>query len=83
MLGDDGNQIWGSARVPRAGSGVAPEPSLDKLVCFTGFRRDAENGNRDGRAPHFRMPHLNGSFPVFILGWTIGANESSTTDGHR
>jgi hypothetical protein len=29
-----------------------------------------------GRAPHsaLSIPHLNGSFPVFILGWTIGAN---------
>ena len=41
----------GSAGVAPAGLGVAPEPSLDKLVCLTGFRRDAENGNRDGRAP--------------------------------
>ena len=41
----------GSARVPPAGLGVAPEPSLDKLVWLTGFRRDAENGNRDGCAP--------------------------------
>jgi hypothetical protein len=46
--------IGGSAGVPPAGSGVAPEPSLDKLVCWTGFRRDAENGNRDGRAPQSR-----------------------------
>jgi hypothetical protein len=22
-----------------------------------------------------RIPHLNGSFPAFILGWTIGADE--------
>jgi len=47
-----GMDDWGSAGVPPAGSGVAPEPSLDKLVCWTGFRRDAENGDRDGRAPH-------------------------------
>jgi hypothetical protein len=28
-----------------------------------------------GRTPHsaISIPHLNGSFPVFILGWTIGA----------
>ena len=28
-----------------------------------------------GRTPHsaLSIPHLNGSFPVFILGWTIGA----------
>jgi hypothetical protein len=23
--------------------------------------------------PALAIPHLNGSFPVFILGWTIGA----------
>jgi len=29
-----------------------------------------------GRTPHSALPipHLNGSFPVFILGWTIGTN---------
>ena len=29
-----------------------------------------------GRTPHsaLSIPHLNGSFPVFILGWTIGTN---------
>jgi hypothetical protein len=28
-----------------------------------------------GRTPHsaLSIPHLNGSFPEFILGWTIGA----------
>jgi hypothetical protein len=28
-----------------------------------------------GRIPHsaLSIPHLNGSFPEFILGWTIGA----------
>jgi hypothetical protein len=45
---------------------------VGQISWLKGFRRDAENGNRDGRAPHFRMPHLNGSFPVFILGWKAG-----------
>ena len=45
----------GSAGVAPAGLGVAPEPSLDKLVCETGFRRDAENGDRDGCAPHSKI----------------------------
>jgi hypothetical protein len=29
-----------------------------------------------GRTPHsaLSIPHLNGSFPEFILGWTTGAN---------
>ena len=27
------------------------------------------------RTPHPPIPHLNGSFPEFILGWTIGANQ--------
>jgi hypothetical protein len=34
--------------------GVAPETSLPNLICDPGFRRDAQNSNRDGRAPHFR-----------------------------
>ena len=77
--------IGGSARVPRAGSGVAPEP-LDALFGLgKGFRRDAENGNRDGRAPHYgrvarsairnsQFEMVRASFPVFILGWTIGGS---------
>jgi hypothetical protein len=44
----------GSIRVPRVCPGVAPGRSWDKLVWATGFRRDAENGNRDGRAPRSR-----------------------------
>ena len=53
-------------------------------ISLTGFRRDAENGNRDGRAPHYGLVALSAipnsqfemvraSFPVFILRWTIGA----------
>jgi hypothetical protein len=44
--------VWGSACVPRADSGVAPEPLVEPFGLGDGFRRDAENGNRDGRAPH-------------------------------
>lgn len=40
----------GSARVPRAVSGVAPETASDKSEDEA-FRRDAEKGNRDGCAP--------------------------------
>ncbi len=99
-LGDDGNRmkadgnsfpgfslgwtIGGSARVSRAGSGVAPEPLAEPFNLGNGFRRDAENGNRDGRAPHYglvarsairnsQFEMVRASFPVFILGWTIGA----------
>ena len=35
-----------------------PNHWLNNLVWETGFRRDAENGNRDGRAPHFRISAL-------------------------
>ena len=41
----------GSAPVSRAGSGVAPEPWVEPFSLGNGFWRDAENGNRDGRAP--------------------------------
>jgi len=44
--------VLGSARVPRAGSGFAPELLVEPFGLGDGFRRDAENGNRDGRAPH-------------------------------
>jgi hypothetical protein len=86
MLGDDGNlmqadgnsfpvfilgwTIGGSAGVPPAGSGVAPEPSLDKLVCWTGFRRDAENGNRDGRAPRTNSAGATGR-GALARGWAM------------
>ena len=35
-------------------SGVAPEPLVEPFSLGNGFRRDAENGNRDGRAPRFQ-----------------------------
>ncbi len=47
----------GSARVPRAESGVAPDSRFTDLLPSEklegrGFRRDAENGTRDACAPH-------------------------------
>ena len=80
-----GMDDWGSARVPRAGSGVAPEPLVERFSLGNGFRRDAENGNRDGRAPRYgrvarsairnsQFVMVRASFPVFILGWTIGGS---------
>jgi hypothetical protein len=45
---------WGSAGVPPAGSGVAPELLGESFNLGEGFRRDAENGDRDGRAPQSR-----------------------------
>src|ERR1039457_3368369 len=68
-----GRTHGGSARVPRAGSGVAPEPLVEPFSLGNGFRRDAENGNRDGRAPQPSPSRAaNGS-----LGWTnAGADES-------
>ena len=54
--------VWGSARVPRAGDtphsgglgvrAARPNRWLNHLIWETDFRRDAENGGRDGRAPH-------------------------------
>jgi hypothetical protein len=32
-----------------------------------------DDGNQFGAHSALSIPHLNGSFPVFILGWTIGA----------
>jgi hypothetical protein len=55
-------------------SGVALRlPPQSKTTSVFG----AVSQRADGpRIPHsaLSIPHLNGSFPVFILGWTIGAN---------
>ncbi len=60
-LGTDSLASVRSARVPRAGSGVAPQPSLNKpgsdwepplISGERSFRRDAENRTRDACAPH-------------------------------
>jgi hypothetical protein len=32
-----------------------------------------DDGNQIGAYSALSIPHLNGSFPVFILGWTFGA----------
>ena len=33
-----------------------------------------EGGNQIGAHSAIRIPHLNGPFPEFSLGWTMGAN---------
>jgi len=38
-----------------------PNHWLNHSVWETGFRRDAENGNRDGRAPHSECRTGNGA----------------------
>ena len=47
----------------------------------TGGRGAPANGTDWSRTPHsaLRIPHLNGSFPVFILGWTIGGSAGVLT----
>jgi len=72
------NSFWdgrlGGARAFRVQIRASrPNHWLHYLVWKTGFRRDAENGNRDGRAPHsaLRIPNSaleTVSFPEFILG---------------
>jgi hypothetical protein len=65
-------------------SGVALRlPPQSKIIRMPQGQRVAWRGARGwamteiklGRTPHsaFQIPHLNGSFPEFILGWTIGA----------
>jgi hypothetical protein len=68
-----GMDDWGERVRPACGFGRRARTIVGQMSWLKGFRRDAENGNRDGRAPHFRISHLNGSFPVFVLGWTIRA----------
>jgi hypothetical protein len=53
-LSEGGERVGVSARVSRAGLGVAPEPLVEAFSLGNGFWRDAENGNRDGRAPQQR-----------------------------
>ena len=48
-------EVMGSARVPRAGSGVAPEPLSEADRAERSFRRDAENHTPEARAPHLAV----------------------------
>ena len=79
--------IGGSARVPRAGSGVAPEPFVEPFRFGNqvfGATPKTATGTvalpiTDGsRSPQFAIRNsqfeiVRASFPVFILGWTFGA----------
>jgi xanthine dehydrogenase small subunit len=56
----DVTRVLGSASVPLADSGVAPEPSLNKYVLKHGFRRDAKNRTPEACAPHV----LEGEFEL-------------------
>jgi hypothetical protein len=80
----DGNSDGGF--LPKAATPKAETAAGSTLQPHSEFRRG--NGSRRlgarslamteiklGRIPHsaLSIPHLNGSFPEFILGWTIGA----------
>jgi ATP-dependent helicase HrpB len=60
LLTDLGALKMGSARVPRAESGVAPDSRETKIIseeksAQRDFRRDAENGTRDACAPQSQL----------------------------
>ena len=75
-----GMDDWGERARPACGFGRrARTIGWINSIWETGFRRDAENGNRDGRAPHYGLVALSAirnsqfeiiraSFLVFILG---------------
>ena len=48
---------WGERVRPACGFGRRARTIVGQMSWLKGFRRDAENGNRDGRAPHFQIPH--------------------------
>jgi hypothetical protein len=43
---------WGERGRPACGFGRRARTLVGQISWLKGFRRDAENGNRDGRAPH-------------------------------
>jgi hypothetical protein len=83
---------WGERARLACRFGRRARTIVGQICWLTSFRRDAENGNRDGCAPQTksngargrrrgedgndgnRMQADGNSFPVFILGWTIGTN---------
>ena len=48
---------WGERTRLACGFGRRARIIAGQISLGNGFRRDAENGNRDGRAPHFQIPH--------------------------
>lgn len=63
----------GSARAPRAGSGVPPEPSSNKPAetdksVEQDFRRDAENNTRDASAPRLQLKCFT-AIEILHLAW--------------
>ena len=44
--------VWGERTRLACGFGRRARNIVGQISWLTGFRRDAENGNRDGRAPH-------------------------------
>ncbi|MDE3067491.1 MAG: radical SAM protein [Verrucomicrobiota bacterium] len=60
------NEEMGNARVPRAGSGVAPEPSSTNSKHD--FRRDAEKNTRDGRAARLQLKCFT-AIEILHLAW--------------
>ncbi len=67
------NDELGGTRVPRVGSGVAPEPSADKPfeaeeAVGRGFRRDAENHPRDAGATRLHLKCFT-AIEILHLAW--------------
>ena len=46
---------WGERARPACRFGRRARTIVGQIGLLTGFRRDAENGNRDGRAPHSKI----------------------------
>jgi aminodeoxyfutalosine synthase len=61
------NDEMGSARVPRAGSGVAPESTSDANPTDK-FRRDAENHTPEARAPRLHLKCFT-AIEILHLAW--------------
>ena len=47
--------MGGERARPACGFGRRARIIVGQISLLTGFRRDAENGNRDGRAPHSKI----------------------------
>ena len=59
-------------RMPQGQRG-APKSDEGGRVALALRTMLGDDGNQIGAHSALPIPHLNGSFPVFILGWTIGA----------
>jgi len=77
--------VWGERTRLACGFGRRARNIVGQISWLTGFRRDAENGDRDGRAPHSQIVAADVNRLIIlraVFGWS-GLTSAATAKSRR